>query len=237
MLPLAKQNFYRERYKRLRSDWQTSGEELEALVRQRLTSDTYVLDLGCGRGGVMELFWRDVQLAIGLDPDAASLLQQRTLMPLTCGLGEALPFSSETFHLVIGLWVLEHLRQPEKTLSEIQRVLRPGGHFIFLTPNAQHPLIWANQMSHALPALQRRLVPKIYGRAEADTFRVHYRANTRRQLRQLAFRFNMQLVTLRAIPDPTYLAFNDFFFQLAVLVERCLPPSWGVHLLGDFIKT
>lgn len=236
MLPLVKQNRYRERYQRLRSDWRTSGEELEALVRKCLTSHTYVLDLGCGRGGVMELFWRDVQFSVGLDPDAASLLQHRTLMPLTGGLGEALPFPSETFHLVIGLWVLEHLRQPEKTLSEIQRVLRPGGHFIFLTPNAQHPLIWANQVSHALPLLQRRLVPKLYGRDEADTFHVHYRANTLPRLRQLAFRFNMQVVTLRAIPDPTYLAFNDFFFHLSVLVERCLPPSWGVHLLGDFVK-
>ena len=84
--------------------------------------------------------------------------------------------------------------------------------------------------------LQRRLVPKLYGRDEADTFRVHYRANTLRHLRQLAFRFNMQVITLRAIPDPTYLAFNDFFFHLSVLIERCLPPSWGVHLLGDFVK-
>ncbi len=236
MLPLVKQNRYRERYQRLRSGWQPSGEELEALVRKCLTSDTYVLDLGCGRGGVMELFWREVQLSIGLDPDAASLLQHRTLMPLTCGLGEALPFPSETFQLVIGLWVLEHLRQPEKTLSEIQRVLRPGGHFIFLTPNAQHPLIWANQVSHALPLLQRRLVPKLYGRDEADTFRVHYRANTPARLYNLAEMCDLHVNSLRAIPDPTYLAFNDFFFHLSMLLERCLPPSWGVHLLGDFTK-
>jgi SAM-dependent methyltransferase len=236
MLPLAKQNRYRERYQRLQSGWQTSGEELEALVRKCLTSDTYVLDLGCGRGGVMELFWHDVQVAIGLDPDVASLIEHRTLMPLTCGLGGALPFPSETFHLVIGLWVLEHLRQPEKTLSEIQRVLRPGGHFIFLTPNAQHPLIWANQVSHALPLLQRRLIPKLYGRDEADTFRVHYRANTPARLRGLAALCGLHINSLRAIPDPTYLAFNDFFFHLSILLERCLPPSWGVHLLGDFVK-
>jgi len=236
MLPLAKQNLYRERYKRLRSGWQTSGTELETLVRHRLTDDSDVLDLGCGRGGVMELFWREVHLAIGLDPDLTSLLEHRASLPLTGGLGEALPFPANTFHLVIGLWVLEHLGQPQATLSEIQRVLRPSGHFIFLTPNARHPLVWANHVSQALPALQRRLVPKLYGRNEADTFRVHYRANTLPQLRALAFRLGLQVVTLRAIPDPTYLAFNDLFFQMSVLMERVLPEEWGVHLLGDFSK-
>src|SRR5262245_45548198 len=108
MLPLAKQNLYRERYKRLRSGWQTSGEELERLVRDRLTDKSDVLGVGCGRGGVMERFWREVQFTVGLDSDLASLREHRAGMPLTCGLGEALPFPSETFQLVIGLWVLEH---------------------------------------------------------------------------------------------------------------------------------
>ncbi|MBF8283890.1 MAG: hypothetical protein HW378_2805, partial [Anaerolineales bacterium] len=33
MLPLSKQNAYRERYKALRPGWRTSGEEFEALTR------------------------------------------------------------------------------------------------------------------------------------------------------------------------------------------------------------
>ena len=77
MLPLSRQNAYRERYKRLRPGWRTSGEELEALVRGRLAPQARVLDLGCGRGGVMELFWREALLAVGLDPDYASLVEHR----------------------------------------------------------------------------------------------------------------------------------------------------------------
>ncbi len=77
MLPLSKQNVYRERYKTLRPGWRTSGEEFEALTRQHIGPGVRVLDLGCGRGGVMELFWREVKLSVGLDPDHASLVEHR----------------------------------------------------------------------------------------------------------------------------------------------------------------
>jgi SAM-dependent methyltransferase len=157
-------------------------------------------------------------------------------MPLVCGLGEALPFPAEAFDLVIGLWVLEHLAQPERVLSKIRRVLAPGGRFIFLTPNALHPLVRANRLSQMLPAIQRLLIPRLYARAEADTFRVRYRANTPRRLFTLAAAHGFRVASLRAIPDPTYLAFNDFFFRVSVLFERMLPEGWGVHVVGEFAK-
>jgi SAM-dependent methyltransferase len=236
MLPLPKQNAYREEYKRLRPGWQTSGEAFEALTRHYILPSARVLDLGCGRGGVMELFWHDVRTAVGADPDYASLAERRVKMPAVCCRGEALPFQTEAFDLVIGLWVLEHLAQPEKVLNEIRRGLAPGGHFLFLTPNARHPLIWANRYSWAMPAVQRLLIPRLYGRAEADTFRTYYRANTAVQLQRLAARCGFEPRALRAISDPTYLAFNALTFRLSIGLESLLPAGWGVHLLGDWEK-
>jgi SAM-dependent methyltransferase len=251
MLPLPRQNAYRDRYQRRRPDWRTSGAEFEALVRSRLRPDSRVLDVGCGRGGVMELFWREVLLPVGLDPDRRSLREHRTLalppkgngpvgrleaMPRVCGWGERLPFDDAAFDLALAVWVLEHLMEPQQTLIEIARVLKPGGGFLFLTPNALHPLIIANRGSQLLPAVQRALVPRLYGRAEADTFRVHYRANTPDKLRALAAACGFRVVSLRAIHDPTYLAFNDFFFELSVLLESVLPRSWGVHLVGEWVR-
>jgi SAM-dependent methyltransferase len=235
MLPLDRQNRYRERYQRQRPGWQPSGTVFEALTRQRLSPDSRVLDLGCGRGGVMELFWRQVRLAAGLDPDLPSLREHRAGLPLACGMGEALPFATRTFDLVIGLWVLEHLRQPERVLVEIRRVLAPGGHFIFLTPNAHHPLLLANRFSWAFPAVQRLLVPRLYGRAEADTFRVLYRANTPARLRALAAETGYSIASLRTISDPTYLAFSDWSFFVSSALERLLPSGLYVHILGDWV--
>jgi ubiquinone/menaquinone biosynthesis C-methylase UbiE len=234
MLPLDRQNAYRERYRRRHPGWRPSGEAFEALTRQHLGPHQRVLDLGCGRGGVMELFWREVRRAVGLDPDLASLREHRAGFPRVCGLGDRLPFAPASFDVVIALWVFEHLAQPERVLAEAYRVLAPGGHVLCLTPNAHHPLILANRFSWAFPVVQRLLVPRLYGRAEADTFRVRYRANTLGQLRRLARESGFRVTRLEAISDPTYLAFNPLLFELSVWFERLLPAGLGVHLLGDF---
>ena len=237
LLPLTLQNTYRARYRAMRPDWRSSGDQLEALVRGYVTPDSRVLDLGCGRGGVVELFWRDVKLAAGLDPDSPSLTEHRAPgMPILRGVGEHLPFAGESFDLVVCLWVLEHVREPQTVLREVARVLRPGGHFVFLTPNLRHPLLLLNRIGKALPSVQTRFVSRFYGRRESDTFPVQYRANTVRSLRALAVASGLEIAELRVVPDPTYLAVNGFMFTTSVLAERLMPKGWGVHLLGDLTK-
>jgi ubiquinone/menaquinone biosynthesis C-methylase UbiE len=221
----------------MRPGWRPSGEQLEALVRSRLTERSHVLDLGCGRGGVVELFWRDVKLAAGLDPDVPSLAEHRSPgMPVIRGRGEQLPFTDESFDLIVCLWVLEHLERPEEVFREVRRVLRPHGHFVFLTPNLRNPLLLLNRLAKALPQVQRRIVPRLYGRVESDTFQVRYRANTDASIRALAAGCGLEVASLKAIPDPTYLALNGLMFRASAASDRLLPATWGVHLLGDLTR-
>lgn len=237
LLPLDLQNRYRERYRTLRPGWRSSGEQLEAMVRSHITRDSRVLDLGCGRGGVVELFWRDAKLAAGLDPDPPSLSEHRTHgMPVIRGVGERLPFVDEAFDVIVCVWVLEHLREPKATFDEVRRVLRPGGHFVFVTPNLRNPLMLMNRIGKALPGLQKRVVPRLYGRREADTFPVQYRANTAAAVEHLARSSGLDVYDLRVVPDPTYLALNNFLFRASVLSEQLMPKRWGVHLLGDMVR-
>jgi SAM-dependent methyltransferase len=237
LLPLDLQNTYRARYRAMRPGWQTSGDQLEAMVRGYVTPAARVLDLGCGRGGVVELIRGDVELAAGLDPDSRSLTSHRASgMPILRGVGEHLPFAGGSFDLVVSVWVLEHLKEPSTVFGEVRRVLRPGGHFIFLTPNLRNPLLVLNRIGKALPVVQTRLVSRFYGRREADTFPVQYRANTVGGLRRLAEASGLEVVELRVVPDPTYLAVNGFMFATSVFAERLMPRGWGVHLLGDLTK-
>jgi len=237
LLPLTLQNTYRARYRAMRPGWRSSGDQLEALVRGYLTPDSRVLDLGCGRGGVVELFWRDVKLAAGLDPDSPSLTEHRAQgMPILRGVGEHLPFAGESFDLVVCLWVLEHVREPLAVLREVARVLRPGGHLVFLTPNLRNPLLLLNRIGKALPSVQTRFVSRFYGRRESDTFPVQYRANSVGILRGLAQESGLAVAELRVVQDPTYLAMNGFMFRTSVMAERLMPKGWGVHLLGDLTK-
>jgi SAM-dependent methyltransferase len=237
LLPLSVQNSYRERYRAMRPGWQTSGNQLEAVVRGYVRPESSVLDLGCGRGGVVELIWRDVKLAAGLDPDASSLIGHSAPgMPILRGVGERLPFAGDSFDLVVSVWVLEHLKEPQRVFDEVRRVLRPGGHFIFLTPNLRNPLLVLNRIGKAIPLVQNGLVSRFYGRRESDTFPVQYRANTVGELRRLAEAGGLEVAELRVVPDPTYLAVNEFMFTMSVVAERLMPKGWGVHLVGDFTK-
>ncbi|MEP7359274.1 MAG: hypothetical protein ABI847_18625, partial [Anaerolineales bacterium] len=85
-------------------------------------------------------------------------------------------------------------------------------------------------------AMQRLLIPRLYGRSESDTFRVRYRANTPGRLRALAAETGFTIASLQTISDPTYLAFNDVAYRLSLLLERLLPPQAYVHILGEFAR-
>ena len=157
-------------------------------------------------------------------------------MPVVRGIGERLPFEADSFDVVVSVWVLEHLTDPLGVFIEVRRVLRPGGHFIFLTPNLRNPLMLMNRVGRAMPGLQRRVVPRVYGRHEADTFPVRYRANTERDIRAHARGSGLVVQDLRVVADPTYLALNGLMFNAWVMSERLMPKGWGVHLLGDLVR-
>jgi 2-polyprenyl-3-methyl-5-hydroxy-6-metoxy-1,4-benzoquinol methylase len=48
-----------------------------------------------------------------------------------------LPFADRSFDFISCLEVIEHLIFPEKALSEMHRVLKPGGHLVVTVPNIQ----------------------------------------------------------------------------------------------------
>jgi SAM-dependent methyltransferase len=152
------------------------------------------------------------------------------------GLAERLPFADESFDLVTCSWVLEHLVRPSRAFSEVARVLHCAGHFIFLTPNAWHPLIWASRLVGRSGDWQARLVARLYGRAEADTFPVVYGANTRQRLVRLATAAGLVPLALSGIGDPTYLAFNEPAYHVATVAERLTPEWMKIHLVGDLVK-
>jgi ubiquinone/menaquinone biosynthesis C-methylase UbiE len=234
MLSLDQQEALRDRYAAMRPGWQPSTQVYEDLVASRLVDNGTVLDVGCGRGGVLERLLPRVRFAAGADPDPRSLCEHRTpALALTTALAERLPFASCAFDVVICSWVLEHLRHPESALLEFARVLRQGGSFVFLTPNSRNPIV---ALSRALSRAQGQLVSRVYKRAEADTFPVVYQANTSRRLDGIARNAGLVRRVEMTVGDPTYLAFSEHFFRLGCLLERITPAGLRVHLVGEYVK-
>ncbi len=237
MLSLDRQNQLRERYRAEHPGWRPATEVYADFVRHHLQPGSMVLDLGCGRGGLVEQLNHPLRQVVGLDPDWLSLKEHRLAshqppLPRTAGLSQCLPFTSRSFDLVFASWLLEHLDQPSGDFREIGRVLRPGGVFVFITPNRRHPLSGLNLTLGRFGSLQGRIVPRFYGRSSADAFPAYYQANTKADLRSLVQQGKMQLIELQAIPDPTYLSFRPSLYRLSCWFEGLLPSDRYIHLVG-----
>lgn len=99
-----------------------------------------VLDVGCGRGvaGSSELARRTIEGAdevVGIDP-SADLTQAPDHVDsfIQATLSQA-DLPSEYFDLAYSFMVMEHVKDPEAFFSALREALRPGGVYIFTTPN------------------------------------------------------------------------------------------------------
>src|SRR5260370_38169430 len=105
LLPYTAQTSYREQYRAARPGWMSSSDQFDLVVQKHLAPESAVLDLGCGRTGGIERFWRDARLAVGIDPDHGSLVARGQGMPVMQGGGGHLPFPAAAFPLAVTVRV------------------------------------------------------------------------------------------------------------------------------------
>ncbi|HHQ49518.1 MAG TPA: class I SAM-dependent methyltransferase [Acidobacteria bacterium] len=106
-----------------------------------------VLDAGCGMGDrTVATVLDGAARAIGIDTDPEKLRWARRLarhrdVPAEFLLGSigSLPCRADAFDLVLLLDVIEHLDDPLGALTEVRRVLRPGGRILITFPPYNSP--------------------------------------------------------------------------------------------------
>jgi SAM-dependent methyltransferase len=99
-----------------------------------------VLEVGCGWGEfsarVRDELAADV-VAVDLSPRMVELARERGLEARVADV-QSLPFADGEFDCVVALWMLYHVSDLGRGLSEIARVLRGGGRLVAATSSHSH---------------------------------------------------------------------------------------------------
>jgi SAM-dependent methyltransferase len=203
--------------------------EVERVLRPEHT----LLDAGCGRTAPILVRYRGkAQRFIGVDlvefdPNLTGLELHR------CDL-KAMPVESGCVDVVMARSVMEHVTEPAAVYAEIYRVLKPGGHFIFLTAN-----LWdyASIIAKLIPnRFHPWIVSRTEGREEEDVFPVAYRTNTRRAIDRWAGQAGFERISFSYLGQyPAYFMFNGFLFLLATGYEKLISKVPALAFLRGWI--
>ncbi len=117
-------------------------EQILPLAAEELQGMSHVLDVGCGDGQVSRLVKKlGASFVAGVDPtwNQVTVASQRGGGLLVSKAGaDGLPFFDESFDAVVACLVFEHIQDVDTAISEVARVLKPGGRFCFFL---NHPLL------------------------------------------------------------------------------------------------
>jgi len=101
---------------------------------------TKVLDIGCGLGEFSHILTKKgfaVQCADG-SKTYVRRMKKKGFHAKCFDFNEKFPYQKNSFDLVVSLEVIEHVEKAEQFLSEIHRILKPGGHLLLSTPNVAY---------------------------------------------------------------------------------------------------
>jgi ubiquinone/menaquinone biosynthesis C-methylase UbiE len=113
--------------------------------RLRLSSEADILEVGCGNGNLwaanrdrIPAGWRLTltDISRGMIDEASERLGE--LASYCVADVQELPFVSDSFDAVVANHMLFHVPDRERALTEITRVLRPGGSAIATTNGSEH---------------------------------------------------------------------------------------------------
>ncbi len=114
-----------------------------------------VADLGCGTGVALEALAPWVERVIGVDREAAMLdaaaarVGSLANVELRKGGLEDLPLADAEVDVAVCLLVLHHVPELSPVLTEVRRVLRPGGRLSVVDMVAHDRDDWRHTMGHA----------------------------------------------------------------------------------------
>jgi len=198
----AIKDYYEDLWERLPDELEPpSFERRLGFLRGKLRPGDRALDLGSGAGEFTAAMAEAGADAIGVEVAESALTRARQRHPnrdfQLVPLDGPLPFEDGSFELVWASEVLEHVTDTARWLSEVRRVLAPGGRLLVTTPSH-------GRLRVALSGVERFSEPL------GD----HLHLYTKSSLRTLLHEFGFGEVEVRAAEGPPF--FRRTLFARAV---------------------
>jgi SAM-dependent methyltransferase len=205
----------------------------ERRVDELLRPESVLLDAGCGRTlPVLRKYLGKAKSLIGVElvefsgvPDGIETYNTDLAH---------IPVADGSVDLIMSRSVFEHLVDPDSVYREFMRILKPGGYVVFLTANMwDYGTIFARLIPNQYHA---KIVKRVEGRAEEDTFPTAYRTNTRADVDRLSKASGLIVESFEYLNQyPNYLMFNGLLFLLGVGYERLTTQFKILRLLRGWI--
>jgi len=128
-----------------------------------LKQNDKMLEIGCGIGSIVFELSKQGYDIIGTDISREAIaygLKKYGDIKLEVQAAEILRFGDKTFDIVLSFDLFEHIAQVDRHVSEVFRVLRPGGYYLFQTPNKYSNVIFETLSNKSLK--WRRAHPSLH---------------------------------------------------------------------------
>lgn len=108
---------------------------VEALAYEKTEYKKPVLDIGCGWGEFAGVVFNRLEMGIDVnEKELKGALSGKRYKRVLWADGRKLPFRNNSYSTVVSVSVLEHIDNSSKVLTEVYRILKPGGIFAFSVP-------------------------------------------------------------------------------------------------------
>ena len=115
-----------------------------AYVKQHVSADDRILDVGCGIGSLEERFPGHEMIGVDRSEAIIRAAQTRVSAPFVLGDATALPVTTASIDTVVFVSTLEFIPEIDAVLAEATRVLAPGGTLVALVLNTRSEYVQSN---------------------------------------------------------------------------------------------
>lgn len=219
------QQDYLERFYGVSRGWVDGTTEFHAMCAAYIATGADILEIGAGPSNPTSRYLSSLGRLSGADIDPA--VRANDALVHACVLATTTyPFADASFDACVSNYVLEHVEDPVAHLDEVARVLRPGGVYLFRTPNRYHIIALVSRVTphwfHHAVANRLRNLP----RGAPAPYPTCYRLNSRGAIREAAARAGFDVRELRMVEkEPSYGMASRPLFVGFMLYERVVNSS------------